>query len=572
MSREAEINGHARQSAGSVIDDQVTRGIAWQIGKRLRKRNAKSIDFAIGAFLCILAAMTWLPRASGPIDLRWDGGAYYLLGTSITHGQGFRLLNEPGSPNTTLHPPLLPMFVAAHQLLLGTTDPLVVGRALRASACLLFALQAFVIYILLRGYIARSAAFLAVLFWIFHPANTYFSDSLYAESLFGLITVTFFVLHKRAGERKYFLFAAACALLAFLARTTGLLLFVAWAGERLLKRDFRQVAVITAIALVAAGLWTGYIHRVESSPQYTRPAYAYQHADYLYFNVSYAKQIFRLKNPFKPELGYLTPRSFAKRLYLNTKQIPVDIGQAVFSWMGTQSISLLVALLASIGLLLQVARKHYIIPLFVILNIAAICVTPFPKQFVRYLLPLSPLISLLFFAALFWLNAQVRAQRIGFLKRAAPLLAIALLIVMGAEEWAEERDLYRFHHDKIDYLHGRQHLSYRVFYYSPADREVDRGLDWVQGQARPNDVIAATDPQWVYLRTGLKSVLPPFEWNSSEAERLIDTVPVRFLFVDENVYRRYTSRLVESNPDLWKCIWRGAGNRVRIYERSDIGR
>jgi hypothetical protein len=571
MSSEAEINSPARQPTGSVVDHQVSRGLTWQIGRRLRNRDAKSVDFAIGALLCILAAMTWLPRASGPIDLRWDGGAYYLLATSITHGQGYRLLNEPGSPKTTLHPPLLPMFVAVHQLLLGTTDPLVVGRALRASACLLFALQAFAIYVLLRGYIVRSAALVAVLFWIFHPANTYFSDTLYAESLFGITMICFFVLHKRAGERKYFLFTTACALLAFLARTTGLLLFVAWAGERLLKRDFKQVAAIAAIALVAAGLWMGYIHRVESSPQYRRPAYAYQHADYVYFNISYGKQIFRLVNPFEPELGYLTPYSFAKRLYSNMRHIPANIGRAVFSWTGGRNISLLVTLLVLCGLLLQVARKQYIIPFFVILNVAAIWATPFAKQFVRYLLPLSFLFSLLFFEALAWLNAQSRARRIGPVRRAAPLFTIALLIVMGAEELAAERDLYRFHHDKIDYLHGRQHVSYRLFYYSPADQEVDRGLDWVREQARPEDVVAASDPQWVYLRAGLKSVMPPLESNSSEAERLIDSVPVRFLFVDDYIYRPYTSHLVESNPALWKCIWRGSRDSVRIYERSDVG-
>jgi hypothetical protein len=570
MSREAEINSQAGQPAGSATGNQVSRGIARQIGRLLRERDAKRIDFAIGALLCILAATTWLPRASGPIDLRWDGGTYYLLGTSLTQGQGYRLLNEPGNPTSTLYPPLLPMFVAAHQLLLDTTDPLVVGRALRASACLVFALQSLAIYVLLRGYIARSAAFLAVLFWIFHPANTYFSDSLYAEPLFGITTILFFVLHKRTGERKYFLFATACALLAFLARTVGLLVFVAWAGERLLKRDFKQAAAITAIALVSAGLWMGYIHRVESSPQYKRPAYAYQHADYVYFNSSYAKQVFRLVDSFEPELGYLTPYSFAKRVYSNIKHTPLDIGRAVFSWTGRRSISLLVALLVLCGLLLQVARKQYIIPFFIILNVAAMCATPFSKQFVRYLLPLSPLISLLFFEALAWLNAQSRVHRIAFLRRAAPLLTIALLLVMGVDELAAERDLYRLNYDKIDYLHGGQHISYRLFYYSPADREMDRGLDWVRGQARPDDVVAATDPQWVYLRTGLKSVVAPLELNSSEAERLIDSVPVRFLFVDQYWYRRYTSHLVENKPDLWKCTWRGVGDRVRIYERSEI--
>jgi hypothetical protein len=568
MSTQSETSGPVSQPTSSVIGEQASRsGIVTRIGKGLRKWDAKSIDLGIGALLCILAALTWLPRATGPIDLRWDGGAYYLLGASITQGQGYRLLNEPGSPNTTLHPPLLPMFVAVHQLLLGTTDSLAVGRALRASACLLFALQALAMYVLLRRHIALSAAFLATLFWIFHPANTYFSDALYAEPLFGLTIMLFFILHNRTGGRKHFLLAAACAVIAFLARTTGILLFAAWAGESLLKRNFRQAAAIAVIALAAAGLWMGYIHHVESSPQYARPAYAYQHADYLYFNISYAKQILRLVNPFEPELGYLTPYKFAKRLYSNTKNIPAVVGQAVFSWQGGQGISLLVALLVFSGLLLQVARKRYIISFFFVLNLAAMCMTPFPKQFVRYLLPLSSLVFLLFFEALAWLNAQSRAHRSGFVRGAAPVLTIVLLAVMGGEELRDELDLYCFHHNRIDYLHDRQRVSYCLFYYSPGDREIDQGLDWLRVQARQGDIVAASDPQWAYLRAGLKSVLPPLESDGRKAERLIDSVPVRYLFVDENVYRRYTFNLVKSNPEYWKCVWRDAEDRVRIYER-----
>jgi len=535
------------------------------------QRPDKRLDRGIGVVLSVLAAMSWLPRASGPIDLRWDGGAYYLLATSMTQGQGYRLLSEPGSPNnTTLHPPLLPMFVAAHQLLLGTTDPLTVGRALRASACLLFALQALAIYLLLRGHIAPTAAFLAVLFWIFHPGNTYFSDSLCAESLFGLTTILFLILHKRTRERKYFLLAAACALLAFLERTTGLLLFAAWAGERMLNRDFKQGTAIAAIALVAAGLWMIYIHQVESSPQYTRPAYAYQHADYVYFNISYAKQIFRLVNPFEPELGYLTPYALATRIYSNAKLLPTEMGRAVFSWEGGRWISLLVAALVFIGLLFQVVRKRYIIPFLVILNLAAICITPFPKQFVRYLLPPSPLFALLFFEVLAWLNAQSRVHRIGFSRETVVLSTVALLAVIGVEELRDERELYRLHHNQVDYLHNGQRVSYRLFYYSPGDREIDQGLDWLRARAKRDDVVAARDPQWVYLRIGLKCVLCPLESNSRVAEQLIDSVPVRYLFLDENVYRRYTANLINSNSDQWKCTWRGGEDRVRIYERSDI--
>ena len=45
-----------------------------------------------------IALLLWLPRLSGPIDLRWDGGVYYLLGTSLAQGHGYRIASEPGSP------------------------------------------------------------------------------------------------------------------------------------------------------------------------------------------------------------------------------------------------------------------------------------------------------------------------------------------------------------------------------------------------------------------------------------------------------------------------------------------
>ena len=42
------------------------------------------------AVVVLLAIILWAPRLSGPIDLRWDGGVYYLLGTSLATGHGYR--------------------------------------------------------------------------------------------------------------------------------------------------------------------------------------------------------------------------------------------------------------------------------------------------------------------------------------------------------------------------------------------------------------------------------------------------------------------------------------------------
>src|SRR5438067_12763335 len=83
------------------------------------------------AALMILALALWIPWMRGPIDLRWDAAVYYILGTSLAEGKGYRLLNEPGDPEAVQYPPLLPLFIAAQQRLLDTSDPVVVGKWLR---------------------------------------------------------------------------------------------------------------------------------------------------------------------------------------------------------------------------------------------------------------------------------------------------------------------------------------------------------------------------------------------------------------------------------------------------------
>src|SRR5215813_188042 len=79
------------------------------------------------AVVVAIAFLLWVPRLSGPIDLRWDAGVYYVLGTSLATGQGYRLLSEPGSPEAVQYPPLLPAIVAVCQRALGSTDTTVVA-------------------------------------------------------------------------------------------------------------------------------------------------------------------------------------------------------------------------------------------------------------------------------------------------------------------------------------------------------------------------------------------------------------------------------------------------------------
>ncbi len=465
----------------------------------------------------IITAATWLPRAGGPIDLRWDGGAYYILGISLAESKGYRLQSEPGSIRTPLHPPFLPAFVAAHQLVLKTSDPVVVGRALRLSTSLFSIAYAIAIYLFLSAYIPWRYALTAALISVFQPQYNYFADSLYAETFFGLFTLLFFILHRYSKDRVYFLLSGLCAVLAYEARTAGIALLGAWIADNFLRRDFRRTVIALAISLLPILSWMGWIAAVESSPEYQRPAYAYQTAPYLYFNVSYARNMLALADPSAPELGPLTVQAFLDRVWANVQFLPLSIGRAVSTWDAPPYVALPLALLVFSGLLLQAVRKQYLVVLYVVLSLALMCLTPYPKQFVRYLLPLYPFFALAVFQVLAALVRESRSRLPVLPTFAGSVLVWLVVFVIAVQELRSLNDLYGHRYHDVAYEQGGRLINYRLFYYSPVGIAFDEALDWLHRRAERTDVIAATDPQWVYLRTGRKAVLPPFELNAKKS-------------------------------------------------------
>ena len=96
-----------------------------------RKWRPSWTDLAAVALLLSVVLATWVPRLRGPIDLRYDAGHYFMLGTALAQNKGYRLLSEPGEVLANHHPPGLPAIVALYQRFLRTSDPWVAGEALR---------------------------------------------------------------------------------------------------------------------------------------------------------------------------------------------------------------------------------------------------------------------------------------------------------------------------------------------------------------------------------------------------------------------------------------------------------
>ena len=139
----------------------------------------------------------------------------------------------------------------------------------------------------------------------------------------------------------------------------------------------------------------------------------------------------------------------------------------------------------------------------------------------------------------------------------------------------------RWHQEVVHENQNGNKVAYRLFFYNDAYRALDAGLDWLKRRAKPGDVVVATMPHWVYLRTGLKAVMPPFEADPVKAQNLLDSVPAIYVILDEvkaeeDFTGKYASPLVRGSPDRWKRVYSDSvvtesgeklKDRFEIYQR-----
>lgn len=547
---------------------------------------------ALGVLL-LVALGVWLPRLRGPLDLRFDAGVYYILGTSLAEGHGYRLLNEPGAIEAIQYPPLLPLFAAAHQWVAGTSDPLVVGHLLRISFAVIFVLLIAAVYLLARRYLSPGFAFLVGLITVLHADQIWLSDLFHAEMPFTLVTILFLLARGARSREVSGGVAAVLGWAAFLLRSAGIALLIAWVGESVLRRRFRTALLRAALAAVPFLGWQLYVGHVEGSEEYQRVAYPYQRAAYQFYNVGYRENLV-YRDPFTPELGYTSPGEMAERVLTNFASMPPKLGGMVSSraiwaeselerindelparlplWVVQLPLLLLAAGVLG-GLVLLAGRGEYLIPLYTAGSISLIALTPWPGQFERYLAPLTPLLAIALCASLVgaraWLAERQRWRQAARALVPAMVIGIMILQLFPLYKVFQKRERAEWPRG----AGGSEHFP--LFYYTPAWQEHAAALNWLAGRAGPGEVTVTSTPHWLYLRNASPAVMPPYESDVREAQRLVDAVPGRYLVVDAlevtDVNQRYVLPMLAAFPERWELVYASPHKQSRIFRRVGSG-
>jgi hypothetical protein len=530
-------------------------------------------DIAAAVLVIGAAVALWLPRTRGPIDLRWDGGVYYILGTSLAEGSGYRLLNEPGQIRAVQYPPLLPAIVAVHERLLGTSDPTTVGIGLRRTSFVVFVAFAVVLLWFFRSHLPMPEALIGAVVSLLTLEVWFLSDVLFPEVWFGVATLLFLIFVRKRGAAQ--VAAYAFALASYALRTVGVAAFVVWVADSVIRRRFREAAVRAMLALVPVVAWQGYVAMVEHSDGYTHPAYEYQRAPYLFYNVSYARNL-ALRDPFDPQKGAVKP---VRRLVRNALELPANLGEVltigrrylnlglttVFGGGAAADRMISAAVFGALwivglvlvggGIVLQLLLGDWPAPLYLVVYLGALSVTPFSAQYLRYLGPVAALPVL---SALVLL--RMRGTRATLLAFAATLfLHLAVVTHVYARDY--QSVAYRDAYDR--------RVAYSLFYYRASDRGFDDAVDYLHSHAQAPQIVAAGTPHQVYLRTGLQAVMPPFERDTPKAQQLLERVPVDYLLVGQDVIEseRFTVPVVQTFPERWERVYSSTVGGWTVYRR-----
>jgi hypothetical protein len=537
-------------------------------------------EWAHAALLVLLTIGHWWPRLSGPIDLRFDAGVYYVLGTSLARGDGYRLASEPGDIEAIQYPPLLPAWVALHQRVLGTEDPLVVGRALRITNCAGSLLYALCVYALARRLLTARAALFAGVLAVLYFHTLYLQDLCFTEVPFALLTLLFFLADGAALRLRWLAYPLAAS--AFLLRTAGIALFAAWVLDALFARRWRAFTARTLLAATCVFAWQGYVYRVTHSPEYGKPAYEYQRAPYQFYNVSYAENL-TLLDPFRPEAGPTTTLALARRGFGNAPRLVVGMGESVSAprgfwqwplrslgrWLDAQVPLGLVriplwalglAVVAGVWLLAREGART--MALYVLAALGLIALLPWPTQIPRYLAPLVPFLTM-------GLARALGAAR-GRLRLGAAALGASVLLTQAFTL----RKTFEVYHHTLEYPRADgSGLTGELFLFdeAPGWRAFYAALGWLRANSAPQDVVASSCPHLVWLHAGRKAVLPPFEPDPAKAQRLLDSARVAYVIVDElaflDVTRRYAQPVVTAPGERWELVHRDPSGTLAIYRR-----
>jgi hypothetical protein len=412
---------------------------------------------------------------ASPIGVFYDDAHYVILGRSLAMGEGYRYINLPGAPPATHFPPGYPALLA---LLWRISPGFPENIALfKMSNAILLGVVGLGVYWFGRRRLELSqpvAALASLGSTIAIPAlllsSAVMSEVLFLAVLFPWLLAAEDSVGRPSVKRAALIGAGAGALC--LIRSHGIVLVPALVVAQVLRRSYREAAVVAVAALLVLTPWLWWVANNDPLiPTTVRGQYG-SYGAWLAEGVR-VNGVGILGQAARDNL--VTMYAIVARSFSVTRNVVLD------------AIAVTSVLALFLGGVVALRERALVTVTFVLLYLASLLVWPFsPLRFVWGIWPL--LVLTMVSGGLFLWKAASSARRTTTAR--AAVASAAVIVIAGA---------------LVFNIQGYRNAWWAAVSRSFTPR-IQAQLEWVNEKTGRDDVIVADDETPIYLYTGRRAV------------------------------------------------------------------
>jgi len=502
--------------------------------RRRASRNPTITAAVLIAVHLLLALLTFQPAP----HTGGDNAAYIALGRSLFDLHAYRSLYDPGTPLHTQYPPVFPAVLGA--AMAAGLQPWV---PLKLIIVLFSAVAVGFTYLWIRRRRRPMLALGLGLLVAVSPGVLELSHWILSDVPFWAFTaISLWAFERLRPElRGRFAIAVLATVLAYFTRSAGLPLLVAALGWLALRRRWKQVAALAAVALPLAGAWW-LRARVQGG-------------------VDYVSQ-FWFVNPYSPELGRIGALDLFDRMLDNgSNYARIHLPVLLTGTTGP------LPLLAGIGVLgfgafgwVKRIRRPTLAELFLPLYVGLLLVWPSVWSGERFLLPALPL--LLYYAGDGLIRTARALRPSGAV--AAGAAAIALIAVLGMP--ADVASVRASGRCMLDYRTGNRYPC-----LAPAWGEFFRMGEWSRSTLPDGAVVISRKPRLFWAISGLRGIIFPFSDRATDLVQAAQDAGARYIVLDNlgTLSQRYLVPALLQRPDAFCLMLSLPGRTATLGIRPD---
>jgi hypothetical protein len=523
-------------------------------------------DKWLAVILClILLFMGYLLIVGGVSGVYHDDAIYVSTAKALAQGQGYRLVNFPGSPKQTKYPILYPAMLAIvwklwpsfpHNLIIMQGLTLLMGAA-AVGFCYL--------YLVKFGYCSRNVAFASSLLCVTSPLFIYFATNTLSEIPFLFLTILMLGAFeneiREASERPvrdYFL--GILLALPFLCRSVGLVFIIV--GIIIWYRNGRSVRWLILGALTVSLPWILWV--LIELRTVNQDLFTGYYTDYFSWWSQFGARSIGRVMAYNSMMAFLATTNIAIALIYHISSLlkfPI--------WLAM--LSLLLGLISWFTILLK-NRQANLLRWFLMSYLLIIILWPWPPN--RFIVPILPFIipNLLH-------GIWVILRRLSSLNSFKSFNVVAISILLAGNL------IFVYLQSKVN-----QHTGYPLPALSEAKVSwvaYEGIFKWLQENSQPDDVISSGMDSMMYLYTGRRAVRAfvsnslslyygqnsPGTGTIEDLYQIFKTYKPKYLvhtpmpgYGEEKPFAELLDKLRKKNPTWLNAVYVGEDPRFIIFE------